>query len=90
MTPIQRVTRYTLLLKEIESDVAKAAEAEAQLNEGSEENRAEASNLLPFLTAAKEAAHEVAEYANHMMFAGRITGFNVRFHHKRSVLNRHT
>jgi len=33
--------------------------------------------LLPELTKAKEIAHEIAEYANHMMIAGRISGFNV-------------
>ncbi len=64
MTPIQRVTRYTLLLREIERDLSRAGE-------GREAERGE-------VAAAHAAARDVAEYANGMMVAGRINGYNVR------------
>ena len=63
MTPIQRVTRYTLLLREIERDLSRAGE-------GREAERGE-------VAAAHAAARDVAEYANGMMVAGRINGYNV-------------
>ena len=62
MTPIQRVTRYQLLLSEIEKSFRLAEHDEYVLDD---------------LKEALDIAHEVAEYANNMMIAGRIRGYHV-------------
>ncbi len=121
MTPIQRVTRYQLLLREIdksysqlaaissqlaeklkeeeEKKVTEAKEGEGDTNgdvgdaapngdekddgesltvEGAEKFALEMSETHAEIRAAYEITHEIAEYANDMMVAGRINGFNVR------------
>ena len=61
MTPVQRVTRYNLLLSDIAKCFKKAGDEEIYEN----------------LRSALEHAHEICEYANNMMIAGRISGFPV-------------
>ena len=63
MTPVQRVTRYQLLIKDIKNYYGKAND---------EEN-------LALMQNAYDEAHEICEYANDMMTAGRIEGLPVRF-----------
>lgn len=63
MTPIQRVTRYHLLLSEIEKSYRLANQPEVHAD----------------VLKAYEITQEIAEYANDMMSAGRIQGFNVRY-----------
>ena len=70
MTPIQRITRYHLLMK----DIKKSYEQLAELSEE------EYGGVLEGIKGAHEVAHEIADYANNMMIAGRINGFNVRAH----------
>lgn len=62
MTPIQRVTRFQLLLREIEKSFEQSGRPE----------------LHRAALEAYEAAHEIANYANDMMCAGRISGFHVK------------
>ena len=62
MTPVQRVTRYQLLVNDIKNSFNKAND---------EENHAVMQN-------AYDEAHEICEYANDMMTAGRIEGLPVR------------
>ena len=64
MTPVQRVTRYKLLLGEIAKCFDKA---------GDDETHA-------VIKTAKDHAHEICECANDMMMAGRISGFPVSFY----------
>ena len=61
MTPVQRVTRYNLLLSDIAKCFKKAGDEEIYEN----------------LRSALEYAQEICEYANNMMIAGRISGFPV-------------
>ena len=61
MTPVQRVTRYKLLLQDIAKCFQKAGNEEVSQN----------------LTIALNSAKEICEYANDMMIAGRISGFPV-------------
>ena len=61
MTPVQRVTRYNLLLSDIAKCFKKAGDEEIYEN----------------LRSALEYAKEICEYANNMMIAGRISGFPV-------------
>lgn len=63
MSPIQRVTRYTLLLEEALRLLKKSNEA----------------MLVKLMEEALQHAKEVCEYANDMMIAGRITGFTVEY-----------
>ena len=70
MTPVQRVTRYQLLIKEITNYYGKARD---------EENYALMQN-------AYDEAHEICEYANDMMTAGRIEDLPVR-HFKKVYFN---
>ena len=66
MTPVQRVTRYNLLLSDIAKCFKKAGDEEIYEN----------------LRSALEHAHEICEYANNMMIAGRISGFPVSTYRK--------
>ena len=100
MTPIQRVTRYQLLMKEIEKSYSQLATISAQLAEKikeeaekpseDEDPQTQGGNLEEAEAFAKEMSethteiklayeitHEIAEYANDMMVAGRINGFSV-------------
>ena len=61
MTPVQQVTRYQLLLSEIEKNLRLSGDEETADD----------------VKKAFEIAHEIVEYANNMMTAGRINGFNV-------------
>ncbi len=61
MTPIQRVTRYQLLLRDMEKSFRQAGVPDMHAD----------------VLRAYEIAHEIAEYANNMMSAGRISGFEV-------------
>ncbi len=62
MTPVQRVTRYNLLLKEMTGYYRKAQDTEK----------------LEAIEEALAISHEICNYANDMMIAGRIRGFAVR------------
>ena len=70
MTPVQRVTRYNLLLGDIAKCFKKAGDDETHAS----------------IETAKDHAHEICEYANDMMIAGRISGFPVSFY--ASLVNR--
>ena len=59
MTPVQRVTRYTLLLGDIAKCFKKAGDEESH----------------DIINTAKDHANEICECANDMMYAGRISGF---------------
>ncbi|TRY61773.1 hypothetical protein TCAL_08466 [Tigriopus californicus] len=60
MTPIQRVTRYQLLLSEVLKNYKKAEVEE---------------ELIQKIQTAFDVAQEIAKYTNNMMLAGRIRGF---------------
>ena len=62
MTPVQRVTRYNLLLSEAEKNFLKAGDTEKHA----------------IVSEAFQDAREICEYANDMMVAGRMSGFPVR------------
>ena len=74
MTPVQRVTRYNLLLSDIAKCFKKAGDEEIYEN----------------LRSALEHAHEICEYANNMMIAGRISGFPVSTYYNYYTLNSHS
>ncbi len=61
MTPIQRVTRYNLLLKDITNYLRKAEDTEK----------------LAIVDEALAITHNICNYANDMMIAGRMQGFIV-------------
>ena len=74
MTPVQRVTRYNLLLSDIAKCFKKAGDEEIYEN----------------IRSALEHAHEICEYANNMMIAGRISGFPVSTYYNYYTLNSHS
>ncbi len=61
LTPVQRITRYQLLLREITKSLDKAGDQER----------------LKLVQEAFEVANRVCNHANDMMIAGRIQGFPV-------------
>ena len=69
MTPVQRVTRYQLLIKDIKTYFGKAND---------EEN-------LALMQNAYDEAHEICEYANDMMTAGRIEGLPVSLFFEKKI-----
>jgi hypothetical protein len=66
MTPIQRAPRYNLLL----NDAAKNYKKAGQIDK------------LATIQGPLDLAHEICEYANDMMIAGRMSGFSVIYKKK--------
>lgn len=74
MTPIQRITRYPLLLDEVDKFLDKARlEAESQGGQLPQEHLSK----IPVIKKVLGISNELADYANDMMIAGRIRDFNV-------------
>ena len=74
MAPVQRITRYPLLLNEIERLYAKAKDI---AEEGGKNLTSEQEGKVFFIKEASLLALDVANYVNDMMEAGKILGYPV-------------
>ena len=83
MTPIQRIIRYPMLLKEICTNFEKAEQAAYAVN--SSLSKAEIYKKDIFLEAYNS-SQVLAEYTDQMLIASRITGYAVSTYIKRLKL----
>ena len=74
MAPVQRITRYPLLLNEIERLYTKAKDI---AEEGGKNLTSEQEGKVFFIKEASLLALDVANYVNDMMEAGKILGYPV-------------